>query len=69
MTPIRTKEKFLVFGSPLIEEAEIEEVVACLKSAWIGTGPRVAQFEVDFASYKGTQQAIALNSCTAAEQT
>jgi dTDP-4-amino-4,6-dideoxygalactose transaminase len=68
MTPIRTKEKFLVFGSPLIEEAEIEEVVACLKSAWIGTGPRVAQFEVDFAAYKGIQQAVAPNSCTAAEQ-
>ena len=66
MNPIRTKENFLVFGSPLIEEAEIEEVVACLKSAWIGTGPRVAQFEADFAAYKGVQQSVALNSCTAA---
>ena len=66
MNPIRTKENFLVFGSPLIEEAEIEEVIACLKSAWIGTGPRVAQFEADFAAYKGVQQSVALNSCTAA---
>lgn len=66
MSPVRTKENFLVFGSPLIEEAEIEEVVACLKSAWIGTGPRVAQFETDFAAYKGVKQAVALNSCTAA---
>ena len=66
MTPIRSKEDFLVFGSPLIEEAEIEEVIACLKSAWIGTGPRVAQFEADFAAYKGVQHAVALNSCTAA---
>jgi dTDP-4-amino-4,6-dideoxygalactose transaminase len=66
MTPIRSKENFLVFGSPLIEEAEIEEVIACLKSAWIGTGPRVAQFEADFAAYKGVQHAVALNSCTAA---
>lgn len=66
MNPVRTKENFLVFGSPLIEEAEIEEVIACLKSAWIGTGPRVAQFEADFAAYKGTKQAVALNSCTAA---
>lgn len=66
MNPIRSKENFLVFGSPLIEEAEIEEVVACLRSAWIGTGPRVAQFEADFASYKGVQHAVALNSCTAA---
>lgn len=66
MNPIRSKENFLIFGSPLIEESEIEEVVDCLKSAWIGTGPRVAQFESDFAAYKGVPQAVALNSCTAA---
>lgn len=66
MTPIRSKDKFLVFGSPLIEEAEIEEVVACLRSAWIGTGPRVADFEARFAAYKGVKDAVALNSCTAA---
>ena len=66
MNPIRTKENFLIFGSPLIEDAEIDEVIACLKSAWIGTGPRVAQFEADFAAYKGVPQAVALNSCTAA---
>lgn len=64
--PVRSKENFLVFGSPFIEEPEIDEVVACLKSAWIGTGPRVAQFEADFAAYKGVPQAVALNSCTAA---
>ena len=62
---MRSKERFLVFGSPLIEEAEIEEVVACLRSGWIGTGPRVAQFENDFAAYKGTTHAVAVNSCTA----
>lgn len=66
MNPTRNKENFLIFGSPLIEDVEIEEVIACLKSAWIGTGPRVAQFESDFAAYKGVQQAVALNSCTAA---
>jgi dTDP-4-amino-4,6-dideoxygalactose transaminase len=66
MNPIRTKENFLIFGSPLVEEAEIEEVIACMRSAWIGTGPRVAQFENDFANYKGVQKAVALNSCTAA---
>ncbi len=64
--PVRNRENFLVFGSPVIEDAEIEEVVACLKSAWIGTGPRVAQFEADFAAYKGVNNAVALNSCTAA---
>ena len=66
MIPVRTKQDFLVFGSPVIEDPEIAEVVACLKSAWIGTGPRVALFESDFATYKGVAQAVALNSCTAA---
>jgi len=59
---------FLIFGSPLIEQAEIDEVVACMESAWLGTGPRVAQFERNFAAYQGLQpsQVAAVNSCTAA---
>jgi len=64
--PVRSKENFLVFGSPALEQAEIDEVVACLKSGWIGTGPRTAQFERDFAAYKGVPNAVALHSCTAA---
>lgn len=64
--PVRTKENFLVFGSPALEQEEIDEVVACLKSRWIGTGPRTAQFERDFAAYKGVPAAVALHSCTAA---
>ena len=62
----RTKEQFLVFGSPAIEEAEIREVVASMTSGWLGTGPKVAQFESDFAAYKGASHAVAVNSCTAA---
>ena len=55
-----------MFGSPAIEEAEIREVVASMTRGWLGTGPKVAQFESDFAAYKGTKHAIAVNSCTAA---
>ncbi len=65
-TPIRTRENFLVFGSPMIGEAEIEEVVATLRSGWLGTGPRVAEFEAGFAAYKNASHAVAVNSCTAA---
>ena len=59
---------FLVFGSPQIEQAEIGEVIKVLESGWLGTGPRVAQFERDFARYKGLHetQTAAVNSCTAA---
>ena len=62
----RTRESFLAFGSPLIGEAEIEEVVATLRSGWIGTGPRVARFEEGMKSYTGAAHAVAVNSCTAA---
>jgi dTDP-4-amino-4,6-dideoxygalactose transaminase len=65
-TPIRPKDKFLVFGAPAIGNDEIEEVVATLKSGWIGTGPRVAAFENAFKAYKGAPYAAAVNSCTAA---
>lgn len=62
------RDKFLVFGAPAIGEAEIEEVVAALRSRWIGTGPRVARFEADFAAYKGVarERVAAVGSCTAA---
>jgi dTDP-4-amino-4,6-dideoxygalactose transaminase len=56
---------YIVFGQPLIEEPEIQEVVASLKSAWLGTGPKVAEFEARIAAYKGVKHAIAVNSCTA----
>ncbi len=61
-------EDFLVFGSPAIGEEEIAEVEACMRSGWLGTGPRVAQFEKDFASYQSIsdKQVAAVNSCTAA---
>ena len=64
--PIRPKDRFLVFGAPAIEEAEIEEVVASMRSGWLGTGPKVARFESDFRTYKDADHAVAVNSCTAA---
>ena len=60
------REDFLVFGAPLIEQPEIDEVVATLRSGWIGTGPKVARFERMFSEYKGCAHAIAVSSCTAA---
>jgi dTDP-4-amino-4,6-dideoxygalactose transaminase len=59
------RDEYLVFGSPEIREDEIEEVLATLRSAWIGTGPRVARFESEFREYVGAEHALALNSCTA----
>jgi dTDP-4-amino-4,6-dideoxygalactose transaminase len=59
------REKYLVFGSPQVEEAEINEVVDSMRTGWLGTGPKVARFQEMFAEYIGSDYAVALNSCTA----
>jgi dTDP-4-amino-4,6-dideoxygalactose transaminase len=64
--PVRSKENFLIFGSPRIEQEEIDEVVASMEVGWLGTGPKVARFEKDFSAYVGAPYAAACNSCTAA---
>lgn len=61
----KKRKTYLVFGSPLIGEPEIGEVVDTLRSGWLGTGPKVARFEEMFREYAGAKFAIALNSCTA----
>jgi dTDP-4-amino-4,6-dideoxygalactose transaminase len=65
-TPVRSKDRFLIFGSPRIEDAEIQEVLATMHSGWLGTGPKVARFEQGIADYKAVNNAVAVNSCTAA---
>lgn len=60
------RKHFLAFGRPLIEQAEIDEVVASMKSGWLVTGPKVRKFQDLFADYKGARFAIAVNSGTAA---
>lgn len=62
-TPIR--DKYLVFGAPQIDDAEVDEVVDSMRSGWLGTGPKVAKFEEMIRRYVGADYAMALNSCTA----
>lgn len=64
--PVRPDDQFLVFGAPAIEEDEIDEVVASIRSGWLGTGPKVARFVDDFKRYLGAENAAAVNSGTAA---
>jgi perosamine synthetase len=59
-------EAFIPFARPDITEAEIDAVVAVLKSGWLTTGDRVKEFERLFAQHLGVGHARALNSGTAA---
>ena len=59
-------EGVVPFAMPDIDEAEIDSVVETLRSGWLTTGPKVRQFEADFANYVGCQHAVAVNSATAA---
>jgi dTDP-4-amino-4,6-dideoxygalactose transaminase len=63
---ITTTLPFLPFALPDIGEEEIAEVVACLRSGWVTTGPKTRQFEADFAAYLGGGvETVSLNSATA----
>ncbi|MBN1393474.1 MAG: DegT/DnrJ/EryC1/StrS family aminotransferase [Pirellulales bacterium] len=66
MTDNRQSSLNVPFFRPSIGEDEIGEVVDCLRSGWLTTGPRTKQFETDFARQVGAEHAVAVNSCTAA---
>ncbi len=60
-----SQNSFIPFHFPSIGEEEINEVTAALRSGWLTTGPRTAQFEQEFRAYVGSPHALAVNSCTA----
>ncbi len=60
------RTSFLIFGSPVIGEEEIAEVVDSLRSGWVGTGPKVQRFEALLSEYVGAPHARCVSSCTAA---
>ena len=65
--PDNSNDAFIVFGAPDIRGDEISAVEDVLRSGWLGTGPRVAEFESAFANYRGVsaERVAAVNSCTA----
>lgn len=60
------QEPFIVFGSPIIGDEEVDAVAATLRTAWIGTGPRVRELEERFGAFVGADHAVATASGTAA---
>ncbi|MCS7065507.1 MAG: UDP-4-amino-4,6-dideoxy-N-acetyl-beta-L-altrosamine transaminase [Fimbriimonadales bacterium] len=66
MTSHPRRATFLPYALPSIDEQEEQAVLEVLRSGWLTTGPKVKQFEEEFALYTGAAHAVAVNSCTAA---
>jgi len=62
--PVRTT--LLPYGHQSIEKADIDAVVEVLRSDWLTTGPKVAEFEEAFAARVGAAHAVSFSSGTAA---
>ncbi|MDP5081492.1 MAG: UDP-4-amino-4,6-dideoxy-N-acetyl-beta-L-altrosamine transaminase [Winogradskyella sp.] len=54
------------YGRQNITEEDIKVVVETLKSDYLTQGPKIAEFETDFAKYIGSKYAVALANGTAA---
>lgn len=63
-TPVR--ETLLPYGRQAVDEADIQAVVDVLRSDWLTTGPRVAEFEEAFAAFVNAKFAVSFSSGTAA---
>ena len=58
------RNDFLPFSKPSISEEDIAAVADVLRSGWITTGPKVAQFEEDFKKYTSCGEAVSMTSET-----
>jgi UDP-4-amino-4,6-dideoxy-N-acetyl-beta-L-altrosamine transaminase len=63
---MRQPDGFLPYGRQSIDDEDIAAVVAALRSDYLTTGPRVGEFEADFARMAGAAHAVSCSSGTAA---
>src|SRR4051812_11111878 len=63
-TPVRST--VLPYGRQTIEDDDIAAVAQVLRSDWLTTGPKVAEFERAFAEFTGAREAVAVCNGTAA---
>ena len=52
------------FSPPKIDQKVIDEVVEALRSGWITTGPKTAEFEKRISDFVGIDNVLCVNSCT-----
>src|ERR1700689_5530014 len=62
--PVRAT--LLPYGRQSVDEVDIQAVVEVLRSDWLTTGPKVAEFEEAFAARVGAAHAVSFTSGTAA---
>jgi dTDP-4-amino-4,6-dideoxygalactose transaminase len=60
--------RYLPFARPTLDEAMVAAVADTLRSRWIASGPRVAEFEAALSAYVGGRPVRTLTSATAALQ-
>lgn len=60
------RKNFLPLAVPDITDAERSEVMEALDSGWISVGPKVKEFEKQFAEYHQVKHAVSFSSCTSA---
>ena len=63
---VPVRERFLPYGRQSLDDADIQAVVEVLKSDWLTTGPKIAEFEERFAAWVGARHAVSYSSGTAA---
>ena len=62
--PVR--ESMLPYGHQWLDADDITALVDVLRSDWLTTGPKIAEFERAFAEFVGTKEAVAVSNGTAA---
>jgi dTDP-4-amino-4,6-dideoxygalactose transaminase len=60
------QSRVIPVARPSVGIEEEQAVVAALRSGWVSQGPKVAEFERQFATYVGARNAVAVTSCTTA---
>lgn len=53
-------------GYPVFDHKEINNAIGSLLDVWLSMGPKVRQFETDYANYIGTDYGVAVNSGSSA---
>lgn len=60
------ERKSIPYGRQWVDDDDLAAVAAVLRSDWLTTGPKVADFEATVAAYTGAREGVAVSSGTAA---